>query len=153
MLLVVLICFDDHGSSIGWCGMHCPMRHVQGFPWCLWMPLQGECLGHIARVAAMVINVTWGPMAYKTKILAYHLWGKPIVDFCDGKKKSASDSIDKVWRPYGMMLRFSNTKSSMLFKILSVGKAPRVELDKLLDKTTVQGLSMSQGLSPLNTHW
>ena len=26
-----------------------------------------------------------------------------------------------------MMLRFSNTNSSMLFKILSVGKAPRVE--------------------------
>ena len=52
-----------------------------------------------------------------------------------------------------MMLRFSNTKSSMLFKILSVGKAPLVELDKLLDKTTVQGLSTSQGLSPVNTHW
>ena len=41
------------------------------------------------------------------------------------------------------MLRFSNTKSSMLFKILSVGKVPRVELDELLDKTTVQGLSVS----------
>jgi hypothetical protein len=52
-----------------------------------------------------------------------------------------------------MMLRFSNTKSSMLFKILSGGKAPLVELDKLLDKTTVQGLSTSQGLSPVNTHW
>jgi hypothetical protein len=35
----------------------------------------------------------------------------------------------------------------MLFKILSVGKALRVELDKLLDKTIVQGLSASQGLS------
>ncbi len=46
-----------------------------------------------------------------------------------------------------MMLRFSNTKSSMLFKILSVGEAPWIELDKLLDKTTVQGLSASQGLS------
>jgi hypothetical protein len=33
-----------------------------------------------------------------------------------------------------MMLRFSNTKSSMLFTVFSVGKAPRVELDKLLDK-------------------
>ena len=32
-----------------------------------------------------------------------------------------------------MMLRFSNTKSSMLFKILSVGEVLRVELDKLLD--------------------
>ena len=39
-----------------------------------------------------------------------------------------------------MMLRLSNTKSSMLFKILSVGEAPQVELDKLIDKTTVQGL-------------
>ena len=46
-----------------------------------------------------------------------------------------------------MMLRFSNTKSSMLFKILSVGEAPRIELDKLLDKTTVQCLSARQGLS------
>ena len=32
-----------------------------------------------------------------------------------------------------MMLRFSNTKSSMLFKILSVDEAPQFELDKLLD--------------------
>ena len=39
-----------------------------------------------------------------------------------------------------MMLRLSNTKSSMLFKVLSVGKEPRVELDKLIDKTTVQDL-------------
>ena len=46
-----------------------------------------------------------------------------------------------------MMLRFSNTKSSMLFKILSVGEVLRIELDKLLDKTTVQGLSARQGLS------
>ena len=45
-----------------------------------------------------------------------------------------------------MMLRLSNTKSSMLFKILSVGEAPRVELDKLIDKTTVQGLSVIRGL-------
>ena len=50
-----------------------------------------------------------------------------------------------------MMLRFSNTKSSMLFKILSVGEAQRVELDKLLDKTTVQGLSASRGLSAFFT--
>ena len=38
-----------------------------------------------------------------------------------------------------MMLRFSNTKLSMLYNLLSVGKAPWVELDKLFDKTTVQG--------------
>ena len=31
-----------------------------------------------------------------------------------------------------MMLRYSNTKLSMLFKILSVGEAPWVELDELL---------------------
>jgi hypothetical protein len=34
-------------------------------------------------------------MAYKTQNLAYHLCRKPIVDFCEGKKKSDSDSIDK----------------------------------------------------------
>ena len=45
------------------------------------------------------------------------------------------------------MLRFSNTKSIMLYNLLSVGEAPWVELDKLLDKTTVQGLSTSRGLS------
>jgi hypothetical protein len=28
-------------------------------------------------------------------ILAYHLRRKPIVDFCDGTKKSDSDDIDK----------------------------------------------------------
>jgi hypothetical protein len=31
-----------------------------------------------------------------------------------------------------VMLRFSNSKSIMLFKILSVDEAPQVELDKLL---------------------
>ncbi len=51
-----------------------------------------------------------------------------------------------------MMLRFSNTKSSMLFPILSVGEAPQVERVELLDKTTVQGLSASQGLSAV-LHW
>ena len=40
----------------------------------------------------------------------------------------------------------------MLFRILSVGKAPWVELDKLLDKTIVQGLSASRGLSVV-LHW
>jgi hypothetical protein len=33
-----------------------------------------------------------------------------------------------------VMLRFSNSKSSMLFKILSVDEAPQVELDKLLQQ-------------------
>jgi hypothetical protein len=40
-----------------------------------------------------------------------------------------------------MMLRFSNTKSSMLYNLLSAGVALRVVLEKLLDKTTVQGQS------------
>ncbi len=42
-----------------------------------------------------------------------------------------------------MMKRFSDTKSSMLFKILSAGEAPRLEFDKFLDETTVQGLIAS----------
>jgi hypothetical protein len=36
------------------------------------------------------------------------------------------------------MIRFSNTKLGMLFKILSVGEAPWVKSDELLDNTTVQ---------------
>jgi hypothetical protein len=36
--------------------------------------------------------------------------------------------------------------------MLSGGEAPRVELDELLDKTTVQGLSVSWGLSAV-LHW
>jgi hypothetical protein len=40
----------------------------------------------------------------------------------------------------------------MLFPILSVGEAPQVERVELLDKTTVQGLSASQGLSAV-LHW
>jgi hypothetical protein len=35
--------------------------------------LPGECLQHIARAAAMVINVACGRIAYKTQILAYRL--------------------------------------------------------------------------------
>jgi hypothetical protein len=37
------------------------------------------------------------------------------------------------------MLRFSNTKLSMLYNLLSAGVALWVILEKLLDKTTVQG--------------
>jgi hypothetical protein len=37
-----------------------------------------------------------------------------------------------------MILRFSNTKSSMLYNLLSAGVALWVILDELLDKTTVQ---------------
>jgi hypothetical protein len=108
------------------------------------MLLPGKCLRCIAQAAAMLIDIACGPLAYKTQILAYHLRRKPIVDFCYGTKKSESDDIDEecsIFNVKTLMLRFCNTKSSMLFKILRVGEAPRVELDKLLDKTTVQGLS------------
>jgi hypothetical protein len=40
-----------------------------------------------------------------------------------------------------MMLRFHNTKLSMLYNLLKVDKALCFILDKLLDKTTVQGWS------------
>jgi hypothetical protein len=40
-----------------------------------------------------------------------------------------------------MMLRFYNTKLSMLYNLLKVDEASCFILDKLLDKTTVQGLS------------
>jgi hypothetical protein len=42
-----------------------------------------------------------------------------------------------------MMLRFSNTKSSMLYYLLSAGIALWVILDYLFDETTVQGQSVS----------
>jgi hypothetical protein len=71
------------------------MQHAQGFPWCQWMLLPGECLWRIARVAAMVINVACGPIAYKTQLLAYLLHRKPNVVFCNGTKKSDLDDIDE----------------------------------------------------------
>jgi hypothetical protein len=40
-----------------------------------------------------------------------------------------------------MMLRFSNTKSSMLYDLLSAGIVLWVILDELLDQITVQGQS------------
>jgi hypothetical protein len=40
-----------------------------------------------------------------------------------------------------MMLRFYNTKSSMLSNLLELDEARCFKLDKLLDKTTVQGRS------------
>jgi hypothetical protein len=95
MFLVVLICFDDHGGFIRWSGAPCLMQHAQGFPWCHWTLLLGECLQRIAREAAMVINVAYGPIAYKTHHLAFLLHRKPIVVFCNGMKKSDSDDINK----------------------------------------------------------
>ena len=55
----------------------------------------GKCLRRITQAAAMVIDVVRGPIAYKTQNLAYHLRRKPIVDFCDGRKKSDLDDINK----------------------------------------------------------
>jgi hypothetical protein len=40
-----------------------------------------------------------------------------------------------------MMLKFYNTKSSMLYNLLRLDKARHFILDELLDKTTVQGWS------------
>ncbi len=82
MLLAVLICFDDHGGCIRWCGVPHPMQHAQGLPQCHWTSMPGECLWRIARAAAMVINVACGPMAYKTQLLAYLLRRKQIVIIC-----------------------------------------------------------------------
>jgi len=59
------------------------------------MLLPGEWLRRIAWVAAMVINVACGLMAYKTQLLAYLLHRKSIVVFCNGMKKSDLDDIDK----------------------------------------------------------
>ncbi len=95
MLLVILICFDDHGSCIGWYGAPHPMQHAQGFPQCHWTLLLGECLQCFPWAAAMVIDVACGPMAYNTQLSAYLLCRKPIVVFCYGMKKSDLDDIGK----------------------------------------------------------
>ena len=59
------------------------------------MLLLGECLQRIALAAAMVINVAYGPMAYKIQLLAYLLRRNQIVVFCNGMKKSDSDDVYK----------------------------------------------------------
>jgi hypothetical protein len=46
-----------------------------------------------------------------------------------------------------MMLRFNNTKSSMLYNLLRLDKARCFILDKLLDKTTIQRWSAARGRS------
>jgi hypothetical protein len=57
------------------------MQHAQGFPRCHWTLLPGECFLRITRVAAMVINVACGLMAYKTQLLAYLLHEKKQISF------------------------------------------------------------------------
>ena len=42
-----------------------------------------------------------------------------------------------------MMLGFSNTKSSMLYNLISVGEAQMFLLDVVLDKNPVQYVSVS----------
>jgi hypothetical protein len=37
-----------------WCGAHCPMEHIPGFPRSHWMPPLGKCLCRIAQAATMV---------------------------------------------------------------------------------------------------
>ena len=51
-----------------------------------------------------------------------------------------------------MMLRFSNTKLSMLNNLLRGGKAQMFLLDVVLDKNPVQYVSVSQYVSAL-LHW
>jgi hypothetical protein len=70
------------------------MQHAQGFPQCHWTLLPCEYLRHIARAAAMVIDVACGPMAYKTQLLAYLLHRKQIVVFYNGMIKRKSDLDD-----------------------------------------------------------
>jgi hypothetical protein len=52
-------------------------------------------LQRIAQAAAMVINVACGPMAYKTQLLAYLIYRKPVVVFCNLMKKRDLDDINK----------------------------------------------------------
>jgi hypothetical protein len=56
-----------------------PMRH--------WTLLLGKCLRRIAQVAAMVIDVAYGPVAYKTQLFAYLLHRKPICCFLQWNEK------------------------------------------------------------------
>jgi hypothetical protein len=117
--------------------------HVACLARCGMLRTSPDASGRRCRVSVCNVSpgrLPWSSMLHMDRwhtkhILSYHLHRNPIVDFCDGMKKSDSD--DRIWqRMFNiqcedlMMLRFSNTKSSMLFQIRSVGKVPRVELDK-----------------------
>jgi hypothetical protein len=46
--------FDHHADvAVQW-GVHCPMKHIQGFTRSHWMLPSGECLCRIAPAAVMV---------------------------------------------------------------------------------------------------
>jgi hypothetical protein len=45
--------FDHHTDVAVQYGVHCPMKRIQGFTRSHWMLPLGECLCHIAPVAAM----------------------------------------------------------------------------------------------------
>ncbi len=99
----------------------CPMQHAQGFPWGHWTLLPGECVRLIAQVATMIINVACGSMAYKTQLLVYLLHRKPSVFLQWNEKEWRGWYWQRMFNIQCedlIMLRFSNTKSSMLYNFL-----------------------------------
>jgi hypothetical protein len=44
--------FDGHSGALEQYRRHCPMRHVQGYSGCHWMPALGNYSLHIAPAAA-----------------------------------------------------------------------------------------------------
>jgi hypothetical protein len=48
--------FDGHDDTPVQCRVHCPTKHVQGYPGCHWMPPLGDYLPSIASADAMVID-------------------------------------------------------------------------------------------------
>ena len=133
MLLVILICFDDRGGRIGWCGVPCPMWHAQSFP-----RLPGECSWRITRATVMVIDVACGPMAYKTQLLAYTTYVENQLLFFAMERTRVTLMISmknvqySMWRSYTIVLRFSSTKSNMLYT-LQLSYCGGVISDELLD--------------------
>ncbi len=152
MLLVVLIYFDDHGCCIRWCGMPCPIQHAQGFP---------DATGRCCWVS--VCNVSPGWLLWSSMLpvdrngLQNTTFSLPLTS----KSNRCFLQCEKAWLGwYGqrmfsiqcedlMMLRFSNTKSSMLYNLLGVGVALCIILDEWLDKTTVQWQSVAWGWSAI----
>jgi hypothetical protein len=59
--------FDHHGDVAVQCGVHCPMKLIQGFTRSHWMLSFGKCLHRIAPAAIMV-----GNFSVKHKTLPKH---------------------------------------------------------------------------------